>query len=123
MPQNTVTLSINGQVVNVRWEENETAAELLSYAEKEKIEVQTERYGGFEQVGGLPRAFPRNDSQITTKPGDIVLYSGDQIVVFFGTNSWSYTKLGHIEGLSEDELKDLLGGNSAFLEIYGETAG
>ena len=70
-----------------------------------------------EQVGSLPQNFSRNDVQITTEPGDIVLYSGNQLVIFFGSNSWSYTKLGHIEGLSEQELSELLDTDSAVIEI------
>lgn len=64
-------------------------------------------YGGFEQVGSIGQSIVRDDEQLTTSPGDIVLYSGDQIVVFYGSNSWSYTKLGHID-MSEGELTELL---------------
>lgn len=109
-------LTINGMVIDVQWEDNETVTELLTIAKESPIVVNTTLYGGFEQVGSLPQSLPRNDVQITTEPGDIVLYSGDQLVVFFGTNSWSYTKLGHIN-LSEDELKELLGSNTAAIEI------
>ena len=59
--------------------------------------MNTSAYGGFEQVGSLPQSFSRSDVQMTTQPGDIVLYSGNQLVIFFGSNSWSYTRLGHIE--------------------------
>lgn len=55
--------------------------------------------------------------QMTTAPGDIVLYSGDQLVLFFGSNSWSYTKLGHIDSLTTEELTGLLSGSSAEVEI------
>ena len=75
------------------------------------------KYGGFEQVGGLGSTLPSNDVDTTTGPGDIVLYSSNSIVVFFGTNSWAYTRLGHIEGKSQDELKDMLGGSSVEIEI------
>ena len=109
-------LTINGTVIEAQWEDNETVTELLTIAKETPIVVSTTLYGGFEQVGTLPQSFPRNDVQMTTEPGDIVLYSGDQLVVFFGTNSWSYTKLGHIN-LSENELKELLDGNSATIEI------
>lgn len=115
--ENTLVLRINGNDLNVIWENNETVAELISYAQKEKIVVDTTIYGGFEQVGSLPQSFSRNDVQMTTEPGDIVLYSGNQLVVFFGSNSWSYTKLGQIEGLSEEELSELLSTNSASIEI------
>ena len=113
----TLVLSINGTVLDVQWEENETVAELLAYVQNENITVNTTRYGGFEQVGSLPRSFSRNDTQMTTGPGDIVLYSGNQLVLFFGSNSWSYTKLGHINGIFAEELSELLGADSAVVEI------
>ena len=65
----------------------------------------------------MPQSFSRSDVQMTTQPGDIVLYSGNQLVVFFGSNSWSYTKLGHINGLSADELAALLDKDIAVIEI------
>lgn len=110
-------LSVNGSPLNIRWENNNTVRELIAYAENENISVDTTLYGGFEQVGSLPQRFSRNDVQMTTEPGDIVLYSGNQLVVFFGSNSWSYTRLGQIEGLSEEELSELLNTNSASIEI------
>ena len=117
-PQETLlVLSVNGNKLNLCWENNETVKELLSYTQTESIVVNATRYGGFEQVGSLPQGFSRSDVQLTTEPGDIVLYSGDQLVLFFGSNSWSYTKLGHIEGLSQDSLSELLGGSSAVIEI------
>lgn len=113
----TFVLSINGTVLDVQWEENETVAELLAYVQNENITVNTSIYGGFEQVGSLPQRFSRNDTQMTTGPGDIVLYSGNQLVLFFGSNSWSYTKLGQIGGISAEELSELLGADSVVVEI------
>ena len=66
-------------------------------------------YGGFEQVGDIGTQLPRNDSETTTNPGDIVLYSGDKLVVFYGSNSWSYTRLGHITDSGSYTLDQLLG--------------
>ena len=111
-------LSINGNKLNVSWENNDTVNELIDHVQNENIVVDTTLYGGFEQVGSLPRFFSRNDVQMTTVPGDIVLYSGNQLVVFFGSNSWSYTKLGHIN-LSVEELAELLNGNTVLIEISG----
>ena len=115
----TLVLSINGTVRDVQWEENETVAELLAYVQNENIMVNTTLYGGFEQVGSFPQSFSGNDVQMTTEPGDIVLYSGDQLVVFFGSNSWSYTKLGHIN-LAAEKLAELLGGESTVIEFKYE---
>ena len=115
--EKTLVLSVNGNDLDVTWEDNETVDELIAYVQNENIVVHTTLYGGFEQVGSLPQAFSKNDVQTTTEPGDIVLYSGNQIVLFFGSNSWSYTMLGHIEGLSEKDLSKLLGESSAVIEL------
>ena len=101
-------MKINGTVVNVLWEENESVDALMDMCKDAPLEIQMSMYGGFEQVGPLGRNLPRNDSQTTTSSGDIVLYSGNQIVVFYGSNSWSYTRLGKITDKSEAELKTLL---------------
>ena len=100
-------MEINGTEVAVIWEDNESVTALTELAEKNPITVQLSMYGGFEQVGPLGTSLPRNDQQTTTSAGDIVLYSGNQIVVFYGSNSWSYTRLGHVE-LSAAEMSDLL---------------
>ena len=113
----TLMLSIDGTPVTVLWEDNETVSELLTVVQNGAIEVSVSRYGGFEQVGSLPQSFSRSDVQMTTQPGDIVLYSGNQLVIFFGSNSWSYTRLGHIEGLSTGELTALLDKDTAVIEI------
>jgi len=79
-------------------------------------------YGGFEQVGPIGQGLPSDDQQTTTQPGDIVLYSGDQIVIFYGSNSWAYTKLGHAD-LTEEELQGLLGNEDVTLTIYHKADG
>ena len=112
-----MTLKINDEEVNVKWEDNESVRALADLAAKGPVTVETSRYGGFEQVGGLGTTLPSNDVNTVTEPGDIVLYSSSSIVVFFGTNSWAYTRLGHIEGKSRDELNNLLGGDTAVLTI------
>lgn len=109
-------LTIDGTAVDVQWENNAAVGELYNLAQN-AITVNTSAYGGFEQVGSLPQSFSRSDAQMTTQPGDIVLYSGNQLVVFFGSNSWSYTKLGHISGLSADELTVLLDKDQTVIEL------
>ena len=110
-------MRINGQELTVIWEGNESVDALLALASDSPITVEMSMYGGFEQVGSLGTNLPRNDVQTTTQAGDIVLYSGNQIVVFYGSNSWAYTRLGRIEGMSADELTVLLGGGSVTLTI------
>ena len=109
-------LTIDGTAVDVQWENNAAVTELYALAQN-AITVNTSAYGGFEQVGSLPQSFSHSDTQMTTQPGDIVLYSGNQLVVFFGSNSWSYTKLGHINGLSADELTALLDKEQTVIEL------
>lgn len=108
-----IVLSVNGTELDVTWEDNETVRALRQALESGDIAVATHQYGDFEQVGSLPQEFVRNDVQMRTEPGDIVLYSGNSVVLFYGSNSWAYTKLGHIENKSQEELETLLGGENA----------
>jgi hypothetical protein len=81
--------------------------------------VDMSMYGGFEQVGKLGSFISSADLQMTTRPGDIVLYSGNSIVVFYGSNSWSYTKLGRLD-LSKEEIVDLLSEKDVVIELKME---
>ena len=101
-----LTLQIDGREMPVTWLENESVEALKTLAAG-GMTVRMSMYGGFEQVGPLGASLPRDDKQTLTSCGDIVLYSGNQIVVFYGSNSWSYTRLGHID-LSREELTALL---------------
>lgn len=112
-PQTMLVLTVNGTSLNVTWENSETVAALMEELQDGPITIITHRYGGFEQVGSLPGPLPSDDVQITAAPGDVVLYNDDSLVLFFGTNRWAYTRLGHIDGMDEDALKELLGGETA----------
>lgn len=112
-------MKIDGQAVPVTWEENESVAELKNQAEQGTISVQMSMYGGFEQVGSLGRSYPSNDSQITTQNGDIVLYSSSQLVLFYGSNSWAYTRLGKINLLSS-KVTELLSNQNVTVTISVE---
>ena len=107
-------LKINGDEYPVEWEDNESVESLKELC---PLTVEMSMYGGFEQVGSLGRSLPENDERITTDYGDIVLYSGDQLVVFYGSNSWAYTMLGHIEDKSQEDLKNLLGNGDVTITI------
>ena len=101
-------MKINDTVVNVEWENNESVAALRKLA-KDGLSVSMSMFGGFEQVGSLGKSLSRDDRQTNTRAGDIVLYSGNQIVVFYGSNSWAYTRLGHITDQSAADMAALLG--------------
>ena len=120
MIMETLTMKIDGKKVTVDWEENESIAALMELVKDKPLTVQTSMYGGFEQVGSIGTSLPRNDAQTTTQAGDIVLYSGNQIVVFYGTNSWAYTRLGHITDKTAAQMKDLLGNGNVTIEFSFE---
>lgn len=105
----TLTISVNGTEMDVAWEDNASVDALRELVRSAPLTVQMSMYGGFEQVGSLGTSLPRNDVQTTTGAGDIVLYSGSNIVIFYGSNSWAYTRLGKIQGMSAEELSALLG--------------
>ena len=113
----TLTMKIGGTTVAVDWEENESVAALAELVKDQPIRIKMSMYGGFEQVGSIGTSLPRNDAQTTTQAGDIVLYSGNQIVVFYGTNSWAYTRLGHITDKTAAQMKDLLGNGNVTIEF------
>ncbi len=113
-------LKIDDTIVNVSWEENESVLALKGLCKDSPLVVQMSMYGGFEQVGSLGASLPREDEQTTTESGDIVLYSGNQIVVFYGSNSWSYTRLGHITDQDSNGMKQLLSNGDVTVTISME---
>lgn len=110
-----LTLKINDIEVDVIWNDNDSVRALKNLA-KEGLTINMSKYGGFEQVGSIGSTLPSSDTRITTNPGDIVLYSSSQIVIFYDSNTWSYTKLGHIN-LSKSELTDLLGDEDVVISL------
>ena len=105
----SVKVQINDNIFDVELENNSAAQELIKELEKGNITVNATEYGGFEKVGELGFSLPTSDENINTEPGDIVLYQGDKVSLFYGSHSWSYTKLGKIDNISSNELKEVLG--------------
>ena len=101
-------MTIGNTPVSVDWEDNEAVEALKDLCRNQPLTIQMSMYGGFEQVGSIGTALPQNDVQTTTTAGDIVLYSGDQMVVFYGSNTWAYTRLGHITDKTQAELAEQL---------------
>ncbi|WP_080656030.1 cyclophilin-like fold protein [Butyrivibrio fibrisolvens] len=116
----TMIMKIGDTKVNVEWEDNQAVEALRDMAKDGDITIQMSMYGGFEQVGSIGQSLPRDDKQTTTSSGDIVLYSGNQMVVFYGSNSWSYTRLGHISDKDEVEMADLLSNGDVTITISRE---
>ena len=112
-------LKVDGRALQVEWEDN-ASVKALSKLAKGTLEISAERYGGFEQVGEIGSSLPRSDKNMTSSPGDVFLYAGDKIVVFFGSNTYSYTKLGSIVGLGQDELKGILDKDGVVFTLTAE---
>ncbi len=91
-------------------EDNAAVREFIGMMKKAPVTLEMRDYSGFEKVGVLGKTLPADDRQTMTVPGDIVLYNGNQIVMFYGSNLWSYTRLAHIDDLTG--WNDSLGSNS-----------
>ena len=115
-------MMIGNTAVAVDWENNESVEALKAQCENEPLVIQMSMYGGFEQVGPIGSRLPSNDAQTTTSAGDIVLYSSNQIVVFYGSNSWAYTKLGHITDQDASGMAGLLSNGNVTITISMEDA-
>lgn len=112
----TIVLEVNGTEIPVQWEENRAVEDLKALLADGALTIQTTAYGGFEQVGALPQTLTSDNTQITTEPGDIVLYNGNSIVLFYGSNTWSYTKLGHMTDFDE-ALTELLSADTVTVTL------
>ena len=110
-------LMIGETPVTVAWEENESVHALRELCRERELVIPMSGYGGFEQVGALGKSLPRSDVQTRTEAGDLVLYAGNQIVVFYGSNSWAYTRLGRITDQSAEELTALLGSGDVTITL------
>lgn len=98
----------NNELLATLVDNNSTRA-LKELIKDKPLKVNMSNYGGFEKVGSLGTNLPTNDTQITTTVGDIMLYQGSSIVIFYGSNSWSYTRLGKIENATKESLLNVLG--------------
>ena len=101
-----MNVQVGDVVFSATLEENEAVSALVEMMRESPVVIRMSDYSGFEKVGPLGTGLPVNNSQTTTQAGDIVLYNGNQIVIFYGSNSWSYTRLGRIDDLTgwEDAL-------------------
>ena len=95
-----MNVQVGGSTFTATLEENEAVDALVEMMEQGPVTIQMSDYSGFEKVGPLGTSLPTSNQQTTTQAGDIVLYQGNQIVMFYGSNSWSYTRLGHIDDLT-----------------------
>lgn len=124
--ENSVYLQIGDALWTATLEDNPSAEAFRELLAQGSLTVDMSDYGGFEKVGPIGSSLPQTNRQITTRPGDIVLYQGSSITIYYGVNSWNFTLLGHVDGVSEAQLREALkaGGEnvSVTFSLTGPTA-
>lgn len=105
--ESALKITVGDHELLAAFEDNSSAKEFRELLEKGPITIEMEDYGGFEKVGPLGTSLSRNDTHITTQPGDVILYQGNQITIYYGTNSWSFTRLARIDDPAD--LQEKLG--------------
>ena len=120
--QTKIVLKVGGNTMTATMTDNEATRELTKLLEHGDLTIRMSDYGGFEKVGALPQSLPTSNTQITTVPGDIMLYQGNQMVIFYGSNSWSYTRLGKIDEATASTLRQFLGNGDITLTLSLESS-
>ena len=120
--QTKIVLKVGGNTMTATLTDNEATRELTKLLEHGDLTIRMSDYGGFEKVGELPQSLPTSNTQITTVPGDIMLYQGNQMVIFYGSNSWSYTRLGKIDEATASNLRQFLGNDDITLTLSLESS-
>lgn len=101
-------LQVGDTVWTAALEDNPSAAAWKELLAQGPLTVEMHDYGGFEKVGSIGSTLTRSDRQLTARPGDIILYQGSSITVYYGENTWDFTLLGHIDGVTGAELRQVL---------------
>lgn len=107
--ENKINITIEGRTMSATLSVNDAAKTLAEKLAKGPVTITMSNYGGFEKVGALPWTLPASDTRITTKPGDIMLYTGNNIVIFYGENTWAYTPLGVLDTNDPEEIRNFVG--------------
>ena len=116
---------IGDETLTIRPEENSSAEAFVALLQEGDLTVAMHDYGGFEKVGPLGTDLPTNDESITTEPGDVILYQGNQITIYYDTNTWRFTRLGRVQGMTADRLREVLGSGdpTVVFSLKGEADG
>lgn len=122
--QNKMYLTANGVTKTVTLVENEATSELVSLLKEGPVTLSMTENGGFEKIGNLPQSLTTSDVRQTAQSGDIMLYVGNVMCIFYGSNTWAYTKLGTLDNMTSGEIKEFLSGNpvEVILSVDNEAA-
>lgn len=104
-----IIIQIGDHMLAATLVENTTSEALIALLREGPVTIEMHDYAGMEKVGALPQDLPRNDERISTEAGDLIVYQGNQFVIYYGTNDWSLTKVGKINEISQGDLKEILG--------------
>ena len=115
--QNKINITIDGRSISATLADNVATKALVEKLANGPIIINMNNYGGFEKVGALPWSLPSADTQITTKPGDIMLYTSNNIVIFYGENTWAYTPLGVLDTRDPVEISNFVGNGNMQVTI------
>ncbi len=117
----TLSITVNGQALTADLADNSSAQALRELLADGPLTIEMHDYGNMEKVGPLGTELPRNDEQITTEAGDLILYQGNSLVIYYAPNSWNFTRLGKLKNVGAQELKDILGaGDVSVILSLGE---
>lgn len=117
MNMKKMILTIGSRTLEVELTDNSSVDALVGVLKKTSVTVNMSDYGNMEKVGSLGQNFPRNDMQITTQAGDVILYQGNMLVIYYAPNSWSFTRLGKIKNVTPQTLKQILGDNDVTVVV------
>ena len=106
-------IHVNDTTFTATLADNSSAEAFAEYLSQGDLTLDMHDYGSFEKVADLSRSFPRNDTQIDTDAGDIILYQGKSITIYYDKNSWNFTRLGKIDNVDKKRLKQILGDGNA----------
>ena len=105
----TMKITVGNRVLTATLVQNSSTQALIEWLKTGPITINMRDYGNFEKVGGLGRNLPTNDERITTEPGDLILYQGNSFVIYYAPNTWSFTRLGKFNGVTQEDLINILG--------------
>lgn len=112
-----ILMVVNNQELEIVLENNSCTKELLKKLENGELNINLNDYGNFEKVGELGFELPSSDSYINTSPGDVMLYLGNKITIFYDYNSYTYTRIGKIKNINSTDLKNILGSNKVNITL------
>jgi hypothetical protein len=115
--ESKLSITIGTTVLTATLEDNSSVRALLELLAVKPLTINMSDYGSMEKVGDLGTSLPRNDEQISTEPGDLILYQGNSLVIYYAPNSWSFTRLGKIDGITKDELMKILGNGNVTVTL------